>query len=195
MKTTAAYIAMGACALPCASPFVVHGGAVAHSRSNHPGYVQTNFDSKTLRRSTMRFDDLNDSFFPPNHVESTAHEETTRESSQASRSSSNRWEPTEVQLSHPDFPHTAAPLQQSSGLLDPRVIGAIMDLAGPDDPTLAEFFEDFTSSGPMASMHHLGRPGVASRLSALMGEVTAQGRPSSAPRAAPGNSGWGRRGF
>jgi len=193
MKTATAGLAFSACTLPFANSFIVLGGAVAHSRSNHPGFVQTNLDSKTPRRSTMRFDDLNDSFFPPNRVEPTADNEAGQESSQASRSS--RWEPTEVQLSHPDFPHTAAPLQQSSGLLDPRVIGAIMDLAGPDDPTLAEFFEDFNSSGPMASMHHLGRPGVASRLSALMGEVTAMGRPSSAPRAAPGNSGWGRRGI
>jgi hypothetical protein len=150
----------------------------------------------------VRFDNLNDNFFPPPSLTGRIPGLPSRPVllSASSSSSSSSWATTEVQaaraeITHPDFPHSAAPLQHSSGLLDPRVIGAIMDLAGPDDPTLAAFFEDFNAGGPMASMHHLGRPGVASRLSALMGEVTAQGRSLSAPRVAPYNSGWGRRGF
>ena len=79
-----------------------------------------------------------------------------------------------------------------SGILDPKVINAIMDLVGPDDDQLGDFFTDYTSAGPMASMQHLGRPGVATRLSALMGVVI-----SDAPRksGAPKLGGWGSNSY
>ena len=61
----------------------------------------------------------------------------------------------------------------SHGIFSPNVIQAMKVAAGPDcDDELGAFFTDFSLAGPMASMHHLGKPGVASRLSVLMGEVT-----------------------
>lgn len=58
------------------------------------------------------------------------------------------------------------------GLLDRKVILAIRDQPGSDDPELSEFFSDFLELGPMKAMHHLGRPSVTSRLAVLMAEAT-----------------------
>ena len=93
-----------------------------------------------------------------------------------------------IELAPPEAPLSPG----SHGLLDPEVIGAIMGLVGADDPELRDFFTDFHSSGPMASMHYLGRPGVATRLSALMGEVTAGGaKGGGVSRGAPRVGRWG----
>jgi|MDSY01.1.fsa_nt_gb hypothetical protein len=96
-------------------------------------------------------------------------------------------------LAHPslskDLP--LAPVAKSHGLLDPELIGVIRDRVGADDPVLAAFFSDFMNEGPLASMHHLGNPGVASRLSALMGEVVTR-RPSN-PQGGVPTAGWCRR--
>ena len=72
-----------------------------------------------------------------------------------------------------------------------KLIGVIRDRVGADDPVLAAFFSDFMNEGPLASMHHLGNPGVASRLSALMGEVVTR-RPSN-PQGGVPTAGWCRR--
>ena len=78
----------------------------------------------------------------------------------------------EMRLAHPSLSTASRTnVGMSHGLLDPKLIGAIRDKVGADDPVLAAFFTDFMNEGPLASMHHLGTPGVASRLSALMGEV------------------------
>ena len=58
------------------------------------------------------------------------------------------------------------------GLLDRKVILAIRDQAGSDDPILSDFFSDFLELGPMQAMQHLGRPSVTSRLAVLMAEAT-----------------------
>lgn len=91
------------------------------------------------------------------------------------------------------------PLQTSQGLLDPKIIGAIQQIVGPDDPELAPFFADFSEYGPMACMHHLGTPVIATRLSALMGQVISCPRPSGRKTRASQRSvsrnhlaGWGR---
>mmetsp|Transcript_29425 Transcript_29425/g.65909 ORF Transcript_29425/g.65909 Transcript_29425/m.65909 type:complete len:218 (+) Transcript_29425:132-785(+) len=108
-------------------------------------------------------------------------------------SSSSPWG---VRLTHPGASTSSREAtDQAHGLLNPDVIGAIQTLEGvAEDPELADFFADFNTSGPLASMHHLGRPGVATRLSALMGQVvSAGGRHQATPSAKIG--GWGRRKF
>ena len=95
-------------------------------------------------------------------------------------------------LAHPPAStHSRTTVGKSHGLLDPKLIGAIRDKVGADDPVLSAFFSDFMNEGPLASMHHLGTPGVASRLSALMGEVVTRRQPSS-QQGVP-QPGWCRR--
>lgn len=72
------------------------------------------------------------------------------------------------------------------GILDPRLIKAMKELEGADDPELSDFFADFEAAGPMASMHYLGSPSIVTRLSALMGQVLRERSRRPAP-------GWGRK--
>mmetsp|Transcript_25354 Transcript_25354/g.46203 ORF Transcript_25354/g.46203 Transcript_25354/m.46203 type:complete len:231 (+) Transcript_25354:3-695(+) len=98
-----------------------------------------------------------------------------------------------VSLTHPSS-STKASAGTSHGLLNPEMIQAMQVAAGPNcDPELGAFFEDFSLAGPMASMRHLGKPGVASRLSALMAEVTHVGSSEASKKIPPG--GWGRLSF
>ena len=59
------------------------------------------------------------------------------------------------------------------GIFDPVLIETMQyKLGGHKEPVLREFFDDYSSVGPMGAMKHMGTPGVASRLAVLMAEAT-----------------------
>ena len=79
---------------------------------------------------------------------------------------------------------SATPLVSSPrGIFDPVLIEAMQyKLGGHKEPVLREFFDDYSSAGPMGAMKHMGTPGVASRLAVLMAEATLPAHSSSSSR-------------
>lgn len=77
------------------------------------------------------------------------------------------------------------------GLLCPQMIDTIREMAPEDDTLLRDFFESYTTTGPMAAMRHMGKPNVASRLASLMAQATLP-QPFTPDRAGTGSSGWCR---